>query len=65
LRVTTRPDADIVDAMCELDLSLRSDYHARVAMRAFRWFVLVDPDAITNFRTARARLNLKAGGFLP
>jgi hypothetical protein len=33
LRATVRPDADLVDAMCSLDISLSSSHAARVAIR--------------------------------
>jgi hypothetical protein len=33
LRAEVRPDADLVDAMCSLDVSFRSNHAARVAIR--------------------------------
>lgn len=39
VRVTKRPDADIVDAMCEIDVLFRRTYVANVALRAFALFV--------------------------
>jgi hypothetical protein len=39
VRITKRPDADIVDAMCELDVLFRRTYVANVALRAFALFV--------------------------
>jgi hypothetical protein len=53
VRVTKRPDADIVDAMCELDIIFRRTYVADVAIRAFSLFVGPPQPPATPNRTAR------------
>jgi hypothetical protein len=53
VRVSKRPDADIVDAMCELDIIFRRTYVADVAIRAFSLFVGPPQRPATPNRTAR------------
>jgi hypothetical protein len=58
VRVTKRPDADIVDAMCEIDVLFRRTYVANVALRAFALFV--GPPRLPATPKRRARRTVRA-----